>query len=222
MAPWSNHFLPSWKMIMIHSPLLFKCTDSQRHLLCWLMTFLQPTRWVIVIKHQVAGLCFPDSRSLIPQSLFLDSNSVSHSMVSWFRTLGFYIVFVHFPAQQNDAFQSNKQINVNIRGNPEIFIDLIRFNSTLSISNQWRYWISFIDGGTPPWQSTLLENVRGFFWFLCLKNENIMEGLFSNRKEYTYLYTYIPTYRGRNQECCNNRHYSCTQSKQSMKHLKYL
>ena len=58
--------------------------------------------------------------------------------------------------------------------------------------------------------------------FLCLKNENIMEGLFSNRKEYTYLYTYIPTYRGRNQECCNNRHYSCTQSKQSMKHLKYL
>ena len=28
--------------------------------------------------------------------------------------------------------------------------------------------------------------------FLCLKNENIMEGLFSNRKEYTYLPIYLP------------------------------
>ena len=37
-----------------------------------------------------------------------------------------------------------------------------------------------------------------------------------------YLYTYLPTYSGRNQECCNKRHYLCTQSKQSIKHFKYL
>ena len=48
-----------------------------------------------------------------------------------------------------------------------------------------------------------------------------MEGLLLNRKEYTYLYTYLPTYLHRNQECCNNRHYLSTQSKQLKRYSTY-
>ena len=33
---------------------------------------------------------------------------------------------------------------------------------------------------------------------------------------------HLYAYSGRNQECCNNRHYLRTQSKQSIKHLKHL
>ena len=52
--------------------------------------------------------------------------------------------------------------------------------------------------------------------FLCLKNENIMEGLLLQPKR-----IHLPTYLYR-EGGCNNRRYSCTQSKQSTKYLKYL
>ena len=55
-----------------------------------------------------------------------------------------------------------------------------------------------IRGKTSP-KSVLVE-----YPFLCLKNENIMEGLFL-QPEGIHLHIYLYTYRGRNQECCNNR-----------------